>query len=69
MKKPLKTIVVALASFADGYNHNSTILKIASSVLGGGRYIMNPELRAKQVNICWCYIQVCPDSNGCCILF
>ena len=50
MVRPLVTINLVLASFSEGYGHSSSLLKIASSVIGSRKYILDPELRAERVN-------------------
>ncbi len=49
MVKPLTTIALAMACYSEGYEQNSTFMKLASSMYGGSKYIINPELRAQQV--------------------
>ncbi|GAB1604851.1 hormone-sensitive lipase-like isoform X1 [Argonauta hians] len=49
MRKPLLCVVVALASFSEGYNESSNFMKFAYSVLSTGKYLLDPELRARQV--------------------
>lgn len=49
MKMPLTTISLAMASYGDGYLHDSAMMKFASSMYSGSKYIMDPESRAKQV--------------------
>lgn len=51
MIKPLTTVNLVLASFSDGYSSDSSMMKIANSVIGGGKYFLDPELRATQVSI------------------
>ena len=50
MARPLTTIVVAMASFADTHLQSSSMLKVASTILGSGKYIMDQELRAQQAS-------------------
>jgi hypothetical protein len=38
-----------MASFAEGYQENSQLMKVATSLFNSGKYIMNPDLRAQQV--------------------
>ena len=45
-----------MASYGDSCQQNSTVMRLASSVLGGSRYIMDPESRAKQVRQKFNYI-------------
>ena len=49
MVKPLMTVLLAMAAYSEGYERNSSFMKLASSMYGGSKYIMNPELRAEQV--------------------
>jgi hormone-sensitive lipase len=50
MRRPLTTINVAMACYGEGYQKsNRSLLRLANSVLSCGKYLMNPELRAKQV--------------------
>ena len=51
MQKPLMAVCLFMASFSDGYlsENSSLVMKFASSVLGGSRYVMDPELRAQKV--------------------
>ncbi|CAI9723045.1 hormone-sensitive lipase isoform X1 [Octopus vulgaris] len=49
MRKPLLCVVVALASFSEGYNETTNFMKFAYSVLSTGKYLLDPELRARQV--------------------
>lgn len=49
MRKPLLGVVVAMASFSEGYHETSNIMKVACSLLSSGKYILDPELRARQV--------------------
>ena len=49
MVKPLSTIILAMASYGDGYEQDSTLMKFASSLLGGSRYILDPDQRAQKV--------------------
>ena len=50
MVKPLTTVALAMAAYSEGYERNSSFMKLASSMYSGSKYIMNPELRAEQVN-------------------
>ncbi|ESO01835.1 hypothetical protein HELRODRAFT_161006 [Helobdella robusta] len=48
----LQTILVMhiiLASYSSGYNKSSPFMKLASSVLSSGKFIISPEERAKKV--------------------
>ena len=49
MVKPLTTVALAMAAYSEGYERNSSFMKLASSMYSGSKYIMNPELRAEQV--------------------
>ena len=51
MVSPLTTVNLVLASFSDGYGQTSAVMKLASSLLGGRKYLMDPDLRAQQVNM------------------
>ena len=59
MKMPLTTVSLAMASFGDGYQYNSAMMKFASSMYSGSKYMMDPELRAKQV-----CLNVCDKNNS-----
>lgn len=51
LRKPLATINLVMASFSEGYyNHSSTVMKFANSIIGGSKYMMDPELRAQRVS-------------------
>ncbi|KAL8612264.1 hypothetical protein ACOMHN_038176 [Nucella lapillus] len=49
MQRPLNVVAIAMASFAEGYQENSQIMKVATSLFNSGKYIINPDLRAQQV--------------------
>lgn len=51
MARPLAGICLFMASFSDGYlsENSSTIMRVANSVVGGGRYLIDPELRGEKV--------------------
>ncbi|KAK6173809.1 hypothetical protein SNE40_017204 [Patella caerulea] len=49
MQRPLQMVAVAMASFSEGYQENSQLMKLATSVFNSGKYFLNPELRGKQV--------------------
>ncbi|XP_064613572.1 hormone-sensitive lipase-like [Liolophura sinensis] len=49
MQRPLQVVSVAMASFGDGYQETSGLMQFASSVLNSGKYLLDPELRGKQV--------------------
>ena len=53
MSRPLAGVCVFMASFSDGYlsENSSTVMRVANSLLGGGRYIIDPELRGEKVSI------------------
>ena len=51
MVKPLTVINLALASYGDGYKKSSRLMKLTASVVGTGKYLLSPEMRAKQVSI------------------
>lgn len=40
-----------MASFSDGYlsESSSTVMRVANSFVGGGRYFIDPELRGEKV--------------------
>ncbi|KAJ8316188.1 hypothetical protein KUTeg_006202 [Tegillarca granosa] len=48
--KPLNVVMVAMASFSEGYQESSHVLQFASSIMNSGKYMMSPELRAEQVS-------------------
>jgi hypothetical protein len=50
MQKPFRMIAIAMASFSDGFIHDTSMAKFASSVMSSGKYLMNPELTAQQVS-------------------
>lgn len=50
MRRPLTTINVAMACYGEGYQKsNHSLMRLANSVLSCGKYLLNPEQRAKQV--------------------
>ncbi|XP_041373869.1 hormone-sensitive lipase-like [Gigantopelta aegis] len=49
MQRPLIVVAIAMASFSEGYQENSQIMKLATSIFSSGKYLFNPELRAQQV--------------------
>lgn len=50
MQKPLSTVGLTMASFSENYLDNkSQIMQFANTVLSSGKYLLNPELRAKQI--------------------
>ncbi|KAI0220041.1 Hormone-sensitive lipase [Lamellibrachia satsuma] len=49
MVRILTTISLVMASYSEGYNQNSVMMKLASSVLSGGKYLLDPELRAEKI--------------------
>jgi len=49
MVRPLKTINLVMASYSDVYCQSSRLHQLATTVLSGHKYFMNPDLRAKQV--------------------
>ncbi|KAK7105785.1 hypothetical protein V1264_017119 [Littorina saxatilis] len=49
MQRPLHLLTIAMASFGEGYQESSQIMKVATSLFNSGKYIMNPDLRAQQV--------------------
>ena len=53
MVRPLTTIALVMASYSEGYNQNSVMMKLASSILSGGKYLLDPELRAEKVCDVW----------------
>jgi len=56
MVRPLKTINLVMASYSDVYSRSSRLYKLATSVLSGHKYFMDPELRAKQARNCFTFI-------------
>lgn len=50
MYRPLQVVSIAMAAFSDGFMSQSVtaVGRIASTVIGTGNYIMNPERRAKR---------------------
>ena len=40
-----------MASFSDGYTQNSAIMKLASSMIGGSKYLLDADSRAQRVRI------------------
>ena len=55
MVRPLTTIALVMASYSEGYNQNSVMMKLASSILSGGKYLLDPELRAEKVCDKWLF--------------
>jgi len=52
MVRPLTTINLVMASYGDGYSCSSgRVMRLATSVISSGKYMMSPELRAKQVGV------------------
>ena len=49
MVRLLTTISLVMASYSEGYHENSIVMKLANSVLSGGKYLLDPELRAEKV--------------------
>ncbi|XP_067674831.1 hormone-sensitive lipase-like [Haliotis asinina] len=49
MQRPLHAVAIAMASFSEGYQENSQVMQLATSLVSSGKYWMNPELRAQQV--------------------
>lgn len=49
MHRPLQTIAVAMASFSETYKEKSQMMQFANSVISSGKYLVNPELRGRQV--------------------
>ncbi|ESO99938.1 hypothetical protein LOTGIDRAFT_113239 [Lottia gigantea] len=49
MQRPLQMVAIAMASFSEGYQETSQFMQLASTVFNSGKYIMNPDLRGKQV--------------------
>lgn len=49
MQKVLQTVVIAMATFSECYEESSQVMQIASSLLNGGKYFADYNLRAKQV--------------------
>ncbi|XP_074652291.1 hormone-sensitive lipase-like [Tubulanus polymorphus] len=53
MQKPLNGLNVALAWYSENYEkaelHGTSMSKFTSSLMSGGKYLMNPELRAQKV--------------------
>lgn len=56
MQRPLQVVSVAMASFGDGYQETSGLMQFASSLLNSGKYLLDPELRGKQVIIAVNYL-------------
>lgn len=49
MQRPLQIVAIAMASFSEGYQENSQIMKVATSLFNSPKYLINPEVRAQQV--------------------
>ena len=49
MVRLLTTISLVMASYSEGYHENNVVMKLANSVLSGGKYLLDPELRAEKV--------------------
>lgn len=47
------TVCLFMASFSDGYlsENSSLVMKVASSVMGGSKYLLDHELRAQKVRV------------------
>ncbi|KAL4228425.1 hypothetical protein ACF0H5_011472 [Mactra antiquata] len=49
MQKVLQTVVIAMATYSECYEESSNMIRIASSLLNGSKYMLDNESRAKQV--------------------
>ncbi|KAL3885275.1 hypothetical protein ACJMK2_025359 [Sinanodonta woodiana] len=47
--KLVQTLLTIMASFSEGYQEKYSVMKLASSILNSGKYVMDLDLRAKQV--------------------
>ena len=65
MQRPLNVVAIAMASFAEGYQENSQIMKVATSLFNSGKYIMDPDLRAQQVTLTLTVKGLIPDKHSC----
>lgn len=58
MYKPVQVLAIAMASYSEGYLETSQMMQVASSVFNSGKYFLDPELRAQQVDLVDC-VWVC----------
>ena len=49
IQKALQAVMVLMATFSECYEEPSQVMQIASSLLNSGKYVMDQELRARQV--------------------
>lgn len=50
VRQSLQVVAVALAAYGDGYiRHNHSFARALSSMLHSGKYVVDPELRAKRI--------------------
>ncbi|XP_071957672.1 hormone-sensitive lipase-like [Antedon mediterranea] len=50
MYKPLQTVAIAMASFSEGYHrYDGVIGRTATTLYHSGKYMLNPEQRAKRI--------------------
>ncbi|XP_052805731.1 hormone-sensitive lipase-like [Mya arenaria] len=49
IKKALQAVMVVMATFSECYDEPSQVIQVASSLLNSGKYILDEDVRAKQV--------------------
>ena len=49
MQKALQAVLVVMATFSECYDEPSQVMQLASSLLNSGKYVLDQELRARQV--------------------
>ncbi|GFR88337.1 hormone-sensitive lipase [Elysia marginata] len=49
MQRPVQAMGIIMASLSEGYLESSQVMRVATSVFNSGKYILDPELRAKQM--------------------
>ena len=50
LQQSLQVVAIAMAAYGDGFKrHNSSTARALSSVLHSGKYVIDPELRAKRI--------------------
>lgn len=50
MQHALQVVAVAMAAYGDGYKrHNHSFARALSSMIHSGKYVIDPELRAKRI--------------------
>ena len=49
IQKALQAVLVVMATFSECYDEPSQVMQLASSLLNSGKYVIDQELRARQV--------------------